>query len=81
MSKNESQIKIKDGEGWIFHKGCDIQDCIEYTVHYPKDMDKMNYEELVEIFNETMEAFAKFVRYEVFKGYEGTRPEIEIKNV
>ena len=57
----------------------EIQDTEEYTVHYPKNMDKMSYEELVEIFNENMEGLATFIRYEVFKDYKGEWPEIEVK--
>ncbi len=58
---------------------CDIQDCENYTVHYPKNMNKMSYEELVEIFNENMEGLTTFVRYAIFKNYKGEWPEIEVK--
>ena len=55
-----------------------IQDVVNYGVHLPKNMDKMDYEELVKIFSENMEALAALVRYEIFKNYDGELPEIFI---
>ena len=41
----------------------------QYEVVYPKDMDELDYDELIEVFNETMELLANFVRIDVFRDY------------
>jgi len=51
-----------------------------YDVVYPKDMDKMEYSELVEIFNEAMELLANAVRYEIFRNYDGDWPDVDINS-
>lgn len=45
----------------------EIQDRVGYTVFYPKDRDKMTYDELSVIFNETMEALVRFIAHDIFK--------------
>ncbi len=47
----------------------EIQDRMGYTIFYPKNMDKMDYDKLKVVYNETMEAIEFFVRNDVFKAY------------
>lgn len=50
----------------------------QYEVVYPKNMGDLDYNELVEIFNEAMELIADSIRFDVFSNYEGEWPEIGI---
>ncbi len=50
----------------------------QYEVVYPKNMDELEYDELVEVFNETMELLANAIRFDVFNDYNGEWPKVGV---